>query len=50
MTLGRDVEALGMREVRERIRAVVARTAARVGRSSPRTAAPICAVPRTSSG
>ncbi len=27
MTLGRDVEALGMREVRERIRAVVARTA-----------------------
>ncbi|MHB8960487.1 MAG: type II toxin-antitoxin system prevent-host-death family antitoxin [Candidatus Limnocylindrales bacterium] len=27
MTLGREVEALGMREVRERIRAVVARTA-----------------------
>ena len=27
MTLGREVQALGMREVRERIRAVVARTA-----------------------
>ena len=27
MTLGREIEALGMREVRERIRAVVARTA-----------------------